>query len=280
MKQVLNQPSTGIPGIGSLLFLCLAFSYGAWADEAVERLFWDKVPLRITLPVDRERRVSFPGEVRVGIPVQLASQLRTQSNAGTVYWLAHAPFEPQRIEVRDLAGQGSVLIDLSAENDPDLPAPPLEIQFRQQPGGSEADPSTGSDAHQLSRRASAKTPTRAPGLVTLTRFAAQQLYAPARLLKAAPGIHRVSVSLKPISHLLKGAAITATPIAGWQSGRWYMTAVALNNTGAQFIELDPRHLRGQWRAATFQHSRLHPAGSEADTTAVYLISDRPFHEAL
>lgn len=222
----------------AMLVISLCVSSPTWADEPVERLFWDKVPLRITLPVNRERLVHFPGEVRVGIPPQLASQLRTQSNAGTVYWLAHAPFETQRIEVRDLAGQGSVLIDLSAQNDPDLPAPALEIQFR------------------------------------------QQLYAPARLLKEAPGIHRVSVSLKPLTHLLKGAAITATPIAGWQSGRWYVTAVALTNTGAQFIALDPRQLRGHWRAATFQHSRLHPAGSDADTTAVYLISDRPFHEAL
>jgi hypothetical protein len=40
--------------------------------------------------------------------------------------------------------------------------------------------------------------------------------------------------------------------------------------------LDPRDLRGAWLTATFQHHRLLPKGDEADTTAVYLISARPF----
>jgi hypothetical protein len=33
-------------------------------------------------------------------------------------------------------------------------------------------------------------------------------------------------------------------------------------------------------AATFQHARLFPKGDEADTTAVYLISAKPFEHAL
>ena len=44
--------------------------------------------------------------------------------------------------------------------------------------------------------------------------------------------------------------------------------------------LDPRTLRGRWLTAAFQHNRLHEAGSEADRTVVYLISDRPFAASL
>jgi len=40
--------------------------------------------------------------------------------------------------------------------------------------------------------------------------------------------------------------------------------------------LDPRQLRGNWLAATFQHARLLPVGGVADSTAVYLISALPF----
>jgi len=76
--------------------------------------------------------------------------------------------------------------------------------------------------------------------------------------------------------LLHGLSLQATPLASWQSGRLYVTAVELVNTSDQPVELDPRDLRGQWRAATFHHHRLLPFGSDADTTAVYLISDRPF----
>lgn len=269
-----------------LAFLCisLSFSQPNWAESAVERLFWDKVPLRITLPVGLERLVTFPGEVRVGIPAPLTGKLRTQSHAGTVYWLANESFEPQRIEVRELDGQGIVLIDLSAQQTPDLPANPIEILFR--PGqrssaevllGEEADSTIPQVASQKSKPG--KKPKTA-GVVALTRFAAQQLYASKRLLKAAPWIQRVSVSQTHLEHLLRGEQILATPVASWHSGRLYVTAVELKNTGSDFIDLDPRQLRGQWRAATFQHTRLHPAGSEADTSAVYLVSDRPFHEAL
>ena len=74
--------------------------------------------------------------------------------------------------------------------------------------------------------------------------------------------------------------IKATPLASWQSGSLYVTAIELVNTSSQFITLDPRKIRGEWRTATFQHSRLHPAGSEADNTTLYLISDRPFHEKM
>ncbi|MCK9608021.1 MAG: TIGR03749 family integrating conjugative element protein [Methylomonas sp.] len=270
-----------------LAFLCISISISlsqpSIADSTVVRLFWDKVPLRITLPVGQERLVTFPGEVRVGIPAPLTGKLRTQSHAGTVYWLAKESFEPQRIEVRELDGQGIVLIDLSAQPAPDLPANPIEILFS--PGQrSASDAGLGTDADSMTSAGSQKpTPGKKPktaGLVALTRFAAQQLYAPKRLLKAAPWIQRVSVSQTHLEHLLRGEQILTTPIASWHSGRLYVTAVELKNTGADFIDLDPRQLRGQWRAATFQHARLHPAGSEADTSAVYLVSDRPFHEAL
>jgi len=33
-------------------------------------------------------------------------------------------------------------------------------------------------------------------------------------------------------------------------------------------------------SAAFQHSRLLPAGSDADTTAVYLVSAQPFNVGL
>ena len=44
---------------------------------------------------------------------------------------------------------------------------------------------------------------------------------------------------------------------------------------ASFIG-DADYVRGRWRAITFQHGRLLGKGSEADTTVVYLVCDRPF----
>ena len=252
---------------------CLLRSVAASAD--IERLFWDKVPLSITLPVGRERWVTFPGDVRVGMPSELSGKVRTQSHNGTVYWLANQSFEAQRIEIHETDGSGIYLVDLSASKEQDIPADPIEVLNKQAHGVEKAD----SD----SKRRNARTPRKAqkaPGLVTLTRFAAQQLYAPSRMLKASPIIHRVVVTRRALHSLIRGESIEALPVASWQGGELYVTAVQLRNTGTAPVELDPRRIRGRWKAATFQHGRLHPAGSEADTTAVYLVSDRPFHEMI
>ncbi len=235
---------------------------------AVERLFWDKVPLRITLPVGKERLVTFPEDVRVGIPPIIGSKLRTQSNQGTVYWKANEAFDTQRIEVREIKSNRIYLIDLKASKKA-ASVTAIEVIFKEH----SADKELGADT----RNSGSKT-SRTAGYIGLTRFAAQQLYAPARLLKSGTSIHRVSIARRSINYLISGEKIKATPVASWQSGSLYVTAVELKNTGNEFISLDPRKLRGEWRAATFHHARLHPAGSEADTTAVYLVSDRPFYE--
>ena len=66
----------------------------------------------------------------------------------------------------------------------------------------------------------------------------------------------------------------------WRAGDLYVTAAKLTNKTDRSQTLDPRTLRGRWLTAAFQHNRLHEAGSEADRTVVYLISDRPFAASL
>ncbi len=114
-----------------------------------------------------------------------------------------------------------------------------------------------------------------PGYIQLTRFAAQQLYAPSRLVRDRPGIVRVPVARDPVD-LLHGGTVQATPLVAWRTNGLYVTAVKLTNHTNQAQTLDPRDLRGSWLTASFQHYRLLPNGDEADTTAVYLISARPF----
>ncbi len=255
-----------------ILFIMLCISNHT--AYAVERLFWDKVPLRITLPVGTERLVTFPADVRVGIPGLLGDKLRTQSNQGTVYWKANEAFDTQRIEVRETQNNRIYLLDLKASEEAKS-VTPIEVIYKQvRPNETSND-----QANKTTSTSNAKA-SRKPGYIDLTRFAAQQLYAPARLLKPSTSIHRVSVARRSTTHLIRGEQVTSTPVASWQSGSLYVTAVELKNTSESFITLDPRHLRGGWRAATFHHNRLHPAGSESDTTAVYLVSDRPFHEVI
>ena len=117
------------------------------------------------------------------------------------------------------------------------------------------------------------------GYVTLTRFAAQQLYAPARLLEELPGVTRVPVKREPVA-LVRGNAVEAVPLVAWRAGDLHLTAARLTNKTGRSQTLDPRNLRGRWLTAAFQHNRMHAVGSEADRTVVYLISDRPFAASL
>ncbi len=257
----------------ALCALLLLVPIITWAESTAlevpppEHITWRKIPIELALTVGKERRVDFPGPVKVGVPATIQAVLRVQSVAGTVYLLAHQAFEPTRVMVRAIDGGAVYLLDLSA-SDEGGPSPPIEIRVPEA-GGSEPvannyEPSAGLPAY---------------GYVALTRFAAQQLYAPARLLKVLPGVVRVPVRRGAVS-LLRGGQVMAEPWVAWRAGELYVTAVKLTNHSEQAVTLDPRALRGNWLTAAFQHNRLLPHGDEADTTAVYLISARPFETAL
>ncbi|MDZ7840881.1 MAG: TIGR03749 family integrating conjugative element protein [Gammaproteobacteria bacterium] len=255
------------------VLLAMTVVTSAWGQEptearmpAPERVFWNKTPIAVSLRVGHERRVSFPGDVRVGMPPALTDSVRTQSVNGTVYWLAHEPFEAARVQLQDLDTGRVYLVDLRA--DEHGRTAPLEIHLPQQ----RASTSEGTSEPQ-------SEPGNV-GYVTLTRHAAQQMYAPKRLLRNPPGVFRAKLKIREPVPLLRGGAVEATPLASWRGGGLYVTAVKLRNITAQPVVLDPRDLRGRWLTATFQHARLLPHGDEADTTCAYLVSARPFAESL
>ena len=232
-----------------------------------ERILWQKTPIELALSVGKEQRVDFPGPVRIGLPASLQPILRVQSIAGTLYLLAHQPFESTRVMVRAIESGAVYLLDLSADT---KSAPTAAIQI--------FDPEV--EQSELSSDQAEPSPTIPTyGYVALTRFAAQQLYAPARLLRDLPGVVRVPVRRATVQ-LIYGGQVIAEPLVAWRAANLYITAVKLTNSTSQPVTLDPRTLRGNWLTATFQHNRLHGAGDEADTTVVYLISARPFDTAL
>ncbi len=246
-----------VTGIGS--------AFAAAATEGPERIAWTRTPIAIELPVGTERLVHFPGSIKLGIPPQLQGVVRVQSIAGTAYLLANQPFASTRVIVRALGNGQIYLLDLSAEAEGASNAP-VEIFLPD-------------EARATGRDAGSETPACPQhGYVTLTRFAAQQLYAPARLLEDLPGVVRVPVKREAIG-LVRGDGVEALPLIAWRAGDLYVTAVKLSNKTDRPQNLDPRTLRGRWLTASFQHNRLHAAGSEADRTVVYLISARPFAAA-
>lgn len=250
-------PKWLLPILAAYLLLQTAGVY------ATERIAWQRVPIAVELGVGTEQLVHFPEAVKVGVPASSEGVLRVQSIAGTLYLLASQPFAPVRLIVRGTEHGQVYLLDVSAVDGAAEHAP-LEIYLP------DAVDTSGNEAISDSVRY---------GYVALTRFAAQQLYAPARLLQDLPGVVRVPLTREPVA-LLRGSSIEAVPLIAWRAGGLHITAVRLTNTLKRPLTLDPRELHGQWLAATFQHNRLPSAGSEADRTVVYLVSHRPFAASL
>lgn len=251
--------------------LCLAQS-GDTDLDITERVVWREVPIAVPLIVGEERLVHFPDSVSVGLPPSLNAVLRSQSINGTLYLLARQPFAPTRVLVRSETEGAIYVLDISAETYGDEPRSLPELQILPQAGTASAHEGN-DDASPRSQRPPAH------GYVALTRFAAQQLYAPTRLLPAQKGVVAIPVRQEPVA-LVVGGSVEAIPVAAWKIGGRYVTAVKLTNRSTKPVVLDPRELRGSWLAATFQHNRLLAAVSDADSTAVYLVSERPFEAAL
>lgn len=272
----------------SSILLCatiLAFPALAAAETQTERIVWEKTPIHLTLPIGQDRTVHFPVAVKVGAPKKLVGRLISTPVDGTVYWRAVEEFEPTLVLVQEIEGDlRTYSFYLEAVEQVAITAT-VEILRPRDPqveGGSQyAGQGTGEVSPQH-------------GYIALTRFAAQQLYAPTRLLSDLPGVHRVPVSDQGPVDLMTGigvdagtlrsvgADVEALPLIAWADEEGlYVTAVRLRNRSPRALILDPRTaFHGQWLAATFQHAQLRPAGHAADTSAVYLVSARRFEAAL
>lgn len=262
----------------ALLGLCfplLSFAQVDAASNVPERVVWNKAPIAIPLVVGEERLVHFPDSVSIGLPQSLTPLLRSQSINGTLYLLARQPFEPTRVMVRSETDGPIYVLDISAApggvDSGSLPDVQVLLQASQKPP-QDLSEDAGADQSTSDKQ------SQSLGYAALTRYAAQQLYAPTRLIPQQPGVVAIPVNPEPVD-LVVGDKIEAVPVAAWKAGLRYVTAVKLINRTQSPVVLDPRELRGSWLAATFQHNRLLPAGSEADTTAVYLVSDRRFDAA-
>ncbi|MDH1209473.1 TIGR03749 family integrating conjugative element protein [Pseudomonas chengduensis] len=237
------------------------------AAHATELLRWERLPLALPLVVDQERIVFVDRNVRVGVPASVVNRLRVQSAAGAIYLLANEPIEPTRLQLQDADTGTVILLDIAAEpaQDGQLPLEPVRI-IEAAPSATQIDADDGS--------ATALPPVRAtPQPVVLTRYAAQNLYAPLRTVEPVLGVTRATLRRDlPLDSLLPTLPVQAQALAAWRLDDLWVSAVRLRNSATHWLDLDPRALQGHFLTATFQHSTLGPNGTPDDTTVVYLVT--------
>lgn len=271
LKLTVNSRAFIVAATLALLPTLAMHSPAVRADEIMK---WERVPLQIPLKTGSERVIFVDKNVRVGFPPALNGKLRVQSTGGAVYLKASSEFPLTRLQLQDMESGEVILLDVRTTDT--ATAEPVRIVYSGDVStvSSAADdrPKTGSgnDSSQTKRK---KISYKAPIPVLLTRYAAQNLYAPVRTVEAVPGIHPVNPHLPSrITTLYPSAPVTVSPVAGWGVAGRTVIALKIRNDSAQKVILDPRELQGQFITATFQHRWLGAAGTPEDTTTLYLVT--------
>lgn len=244
--------------------------------QALEILRWERLPLAVALHVDQERVVFIDRNVRVGVPASLNGRLRVQSAGGAIYLRASEPIEPTRLQLQDADNGALILLDIVAETVPSGQSPLEPVRIVEAEGTptrygdlAVAAKTDDNGAQETTSRTAHETPVP----VVLTRYAAQNLYAPLRTVEPVSGITRVNLKrYLPLDTLLPTLPVRARALASWRLDGLWVTAVRLNNTSKRWLSLDPRDLQGDFMTGAFQHNTLGPAGTPDDTSVVYLVT--------
>ncbi len=263
--------------IQRLFVILLTLASATVIADASERVLWDKRPISVHLQVGYERIIHFPDDVRYWLPDTVKRHVSVLAANGVLYIRAMEPFPTTRLRIQGLNDQQVYLLDITAS---EVAAVSDELIVM-----------TKKNTRNRSKEATAYRTTE-DWRIRLTRYAAQQLYAPERLVDGDSAIKRIPVESKTSVPLIRGGLIEAVPIASWQGHGLTVTAVRVRNLSQQSLQLqfdqsdslqalDLSYLvRGDWLTATLQHDLLGAMGDETDTTTLYLVSNRSFVESL
>lgn len=254
------------------------FSSGS-KETPPEHIVWNQTPIAVKLPIGIERMVHFSEAVQVGYDKTILTdeKIRIQNNSGTLYLLAKQIFSIERIQVKLQNGK-IILLDISAEKG--ASRTPLSVVTSEEKS---MIPSISVSSEHTSLAEDHVDPIQPISItpITLTRFAAQQLYAPQRLLTQSDSMYRIPMHAKKTVNLVLDGSVIAMPLASWRGGNQFVTAILLRNNLPHSLVLHPQNLCGHWQTTTFfPQNQLAPSGEMKDSTTVFLVSHRPFVESL
>ncbi len=262
--------------LASLSIMSLSYAATNSAiNSADEHIVWQRAPINITLPVGKERFVTFPTEVQFGYNTKLLppSKLRVENDNQTLYFLAKKPFNTQRTEAKLDNGE-IILLDINAKKQADDHS--IDIVLPAIHRTNKNDKNKNNENNSYTSQSNVN-------YVTLIRYAVQQLYAPQRLLKHSNVMMRFPMETAHVVPLFYDGSASAIPLASWRGDNLYVTALLVKNLLNQSLHIDPRLLCGNWKAASFYpQTTLAPRGTpiNRDTSTLFVVSNQPFAGAI
>lgn len=239
-----------------LTFICSCHAYCLESQHVL----WEKEPITVNLTVNKERIVHFPQAISI-VDSEAAEKLAVLKVQNTLYLKAKNSFADLRLLVQLMPEGDVIILSLSADEQKTI-NDPIEIMLEEKTEAKIKE-KTDYDINAIS----------------LTRFAIQSLYSPERLLVIPEGVSRTPMQTRRHIPLFFGASIEARPIISWHANTFYVTAIELKNLLNKEVIVDPRRMVGHWQTASFYPTNTLGPRGKADTTTVFLVSDRPFHEA-
>ena len=274
----------------------------AFADTGgtVRHVMWNKDFINLQIPIGKEKIIEFcaPGSVTgcktIGfmpyIPETLlqSGSLKYLGANGALYLTATKPFSNKLMQVSLQNSRGdTVFIRLSATYGASTDR--IEILLSQQSQSNSSNQNASTDNHnKMNQGQLMPGQTKEDSSIgDMVRWVAQQLYAPKRLLTQPNWIYRVPMHTDRFVALYQGGVVSSMPLASWQAGNYYITAVLIRNVlQDQQVVLTQNMLRGHWIASSFfrlsplNPAVLTPAQTITDSTTAILVSTVPFDAAL
>ncbi len=246
------------------------------AQLQAEHVVWNKLPIQFDVPVGKERLLSFPEKVKVvnDDPNLTREKVSILNNSGTLYIKAKQVFDPVRLRIVIVSTGETILVDLSGVANGD----DLSVEVVLASAGSGSD---NSNENALAQKSATEGVKKTANVVSLTRFATQQLYSPTRLLEENATIYRTPMVTQKSVVLTSGDSFSAFPLISWRGGDLYVTAVLLRNNLHQAVSIDPNSILGCWQSiSVYPLTTLSAMGSQGDRSTVFLVSSSPFGDAL
>lgn len=263
--------------------------------ESVVTWVWQGNPLSLNLPLHQEYRLLFPEPVQVDINGQLTTdQLRIINDHQTVYFTALQAFKKTARLYITLKNSGRIIfldVNTMSKNQKEVTAakvirvelaPNLKPVHHTQ-SNFQSPPLEEVVTNSIGNISALDTPffsASADDLVQASRFAWQQLYAPAYTFSNETGFMRSPMQTSFwASGLLYSDSVLAHPVAAWARDQIFITVVELRNPYPHPHSVDLVHdLCGHWRAAMlYPRTLLQAIGRKPeDSTTLFLISSEPF----